>query len=644
MRKVNLVIIIILAILSIIIITNLQPRLENQPNDITKNDKNNLYTIGRAKATQELTKIQPEQDQYPPQLHSPLYENPVPMPGPVNTAGAEDSPFILPCGCDFYFVFVPDVRIPPEKQLIDGASGIYRTKKVNGVWQEPERVILNDDVSLDGCHFIQGDKMWFCSVRSGNYREVDLYTAQLVEGKWSNWHNVGEHLNVKLQVGEMHLSSDGTELYFHSNIEGGKGGVDIWVTRLIHGEWQEVENLEAVNTFENEGMPFLNQAGDELWFNRPYLGSPAIYVTKKIEGVWQEPELIISQFAGEPTLDEQGNIYFVHHYYKDGVMLEADIYVSNRKPTVTPVDIVNKPAEGYSLGALPIPYEDQNIEEAYEAASETCQLVPVWGKPSPFWQKAQDLRGNWGNIFVDKLIRGNGMAPLLHFSFMDKNLTVSSPPDTVGSLSSREWRQQYKRSVIEALEVTKPLYLSLGNEVNRWYEKYGWDGENGFKHWVSLYEEIYEDVKTLSPETKVFCTFSREIVSENREADMNVLDYLNPDKLDILVLTSYPHSLQGINHPSDLPRNYYAKVGEKLPSKTLGFSEIMWPSMTQFGGEQAQTNFIQQLDGELLNGLELEFIMWSWLTDLDEGDYTGLIHRNGAEKQAYQAWKSLSEK
>jgi hypothetical protein len=41
--------------------------------------------------------------------------------------------------------------------------------------------------------------------------------------------------------------------------------------------------------------------------------------------------LIISQFAGEPTLDAEGNLYFVHHFYLDGKQIEADIYVAYRK-------------------------------------------------------------------------------------------------------------------------------------------------------------------------------------------------------------------------------------------------------------------------------------------------------------------------
>jgi len=39
------------------------------------------------------------------------------------------------------------------------------------------------------------------------------------------------------------------------------------------------------------------------------------------------------------------------------------------------------------------------------------------------------------------------------------------------------------------VEASKPKYLSVGNEVNRWLEAYGLEGPNGFENWVSLYEE-----------------------------------------------------------------------------------------------------------------------------------------------------------
>jgi hypothetical protein len=61
------------------------------------------------------------------------------------------------------------------------------------------------------------------------------------------------------------------------------------------------------------------------------MGTPGIFRSVMNDRTWGQPELIVSQFAGEPTLDDAGNLYFVHHYYEDGVMIEADIYVAYRK-------------------------------------------------------------------------------------------------------------------------------------------------------------------------------------------------------------------------------------------------------------------------------------------------------------------------
>lgn len=52
-----------------------------------------------SKIPADIVKRTPETDQYPPILHSDEYYEPVPMPYPISTAGAEDSPFILPHIC-----------------------------------------------------------------------------------------------------------------------------------------------------------------------------------------------------------------------------------------------------------------------------------------------------------------------------------------------------------------------------------------------------------------------------------------------------------------------------------------------------------------------------------------------------------------
>ena len=277
----------------------------------------------------DISKRGPDTDQHPPMLHSDEFQSPVPMPGPVNTAGAEDSPFILPDGNTMYFFFTPDVRVLPEKQLLDDVTGVWVSRKVGGAWNEPERVWLQKPgkLALDGAVCIQGTEMWFASAREG-YNGVNMFTAELVGGEWKNWEYSGDRLMKELEIGEVHIR--GNDLYFHSPRAGGKGDYDIWVTTRTGDSWSEPVNIEAVNTGGMDGFPFISQDGNEMWFTRTHLGTPGIFRSAKVGGEWDEPELVVSQFAGEPTLDNAGNLYFVHHYYEDGVMIEADIYVAYR--------------------------------------------------------------------------------------------------------------------------------------------------------------------------------------------------------------------------------------------------------------------------------------------------------------------------
>lgn len=278
----------------------------------------------------DAVKVSPETDLYPPQLHSGAWEEPVPLPAPVNTAGAEDSPFITPDGKTLYFFFTPDPQVPVQDQLTDGATGIYVSRKADGGWGEAQRVILQDPdkLALDGCHFVQDDVIWFCSAREG-YQGMHWFTAEYREGAWTNWQQVD--FDPAYEVGELHISADGGALYFHSSRPGGKGGYDLWVSRKVQGEWGEPENLAALNSAENDGWPYLSQDGSVLWFLRTYQGTPALFRSQKGEDGWGEPQLILSQFAGEPSLDNEGNLYFVHHFYEDGQMIEADIYLAEKK-------------------------------------------------------------------------------------------------------------------------------------------------------------------------------------------------------------------------------------------------------------------------------------------------------------------------
>jgi len=278
-------------------------------------------------------KLTADDDPHPPQLHDDRFTQPIPVPGQINTAGAEDSPFVTPPGDVMYFFFTPAIAQSPEEELVGGVAGIYRSRFESGGWTEPERVQLARPgvPALDGCPFFQDGVLWFCSARQGNNRGVDFWIARQEGAGFADPQNAGEQLNATYQIGEMHLAPDGSDLYFHSNAPGGAGGVDIWVSHRDGESWSQPVNLAAVNTAVDEGWPFISADGRELWFTRTYEGSPAIFRSTRSGNAWDAPELVVSQFAGEPTLDAAGNLYFVHHYLIDGELVEADLYVASRK-------------------------------------------------------------------------------------------------------------------------------------------------------------------------------------------------------------------------------------------------------------------------------------------------------------------------
>lgn len=280
----------------------------------------------------DAAKCGPADDLHPPTVHLAEYQPPVPVPGLLNSAGAEDSPFISPDGRRMLFFFTPDVRVPPEKQLLDGVTGIYEAALGRSGWGSVRRVRLipEGQLALDGAPCIAGNTLWFCSARAGNHRGVDMWKADRQGEGWTHFRNAGARLNREMKIGEVHaVGSD--DLYFHSDRRGGAGGLDLWRTRLKDGVWQDPVNIAEVNTPDNEGWPYVSGNGRELWFTRTYRGMPAIYRSLRRGDHWSSPELVVSQFAGEPTLDRAGNLYFVHHYYRAGRMIEADIYVARRR-------------------------------------------------------------------------------------------------------------------------------------------------------------------------------------------------------------------------------------------------------------------------------------------------------------------------
>ena len=292
--------------------------------------------LTRAETLEGIVKVDPADDVYPPLLSADLageFEDPVPFEGPVNSAGAEDSPYWV-AGQGLYFFFTPDPQIDVTMQVLDGVTGLWWSEGGDG---EPERVKLAErsGESMDGCGAYQDGQLWFCSIREGNHNEIDWWIAACDGAACDEPDNAGEAVNVELMPGELHLHGD--ELWFGSDRDGGQGGQDLWMATRDGDGWSAAENPGApVNNEATQMMPVLSSDGSELWWNgtsNQGMPGPAVWRSVWTDGAWGEPQEVVYSFAGEPTLTDDGDVIFVHHYYTEGPgeMLEADLYNARRR-------------------------------------------------------------------------------------------------------------------------------------------------------------------------------------------------------------------------------------------------------------------------------------------------------------------------
>lgn len=296
---------------------------------------------GEGQANQQLSSPSPDAilqtDKNPPVLHVEDWETPQPLPAPIDRDGDELAPFITLAGDELYFFYNTDLSVSEAKRALDGISGIYYSKKVDRVWSEPEKVVLSEENALDSCVYTDGQTLWFCSKRDGNYKEEgDLYTASRVDGIWQNWRNAGEQLNIDYDVSEVNLSADQNTMIFSAFRYGGFGLMDLWQTRRVGEGWSEPVNLgDVINSTEIEDYPFLSEDGLELWFTSfSRLGYPGFAIFRSIwqDGAWGEPQEIISNNVSEVSIDRAGNLYFAHFFFnEEEELLGSKVYVAVKK-------------------------------------------------------------------------------------------------------------------------------------------------------------------------------------------------------------------------------------------------------------------------------------------------------------------------
>lgn len=196
-----------------------------------------------------------------------------------------------------------------------------------------------------------------------------------------------------------------------------------------------------------------------------------------------------------------------------------------------------------------------------------------------------------------------------------------------------------KRAVYWAAHKYQPEYLAFGSEINL----YQTSKPKDFQQFSTLYQTIYQEIKTKYPDITMFTTFQYEDLqnlqgwrAKSHPAQWSLLYQFFPH-VDAIAISTYPSFVFPTDQP--LPDNYYLKLKNYAGSKPIiiaesGFASESLPTNTKLptgftksesyfqGSPSGQSAFLEKIKLEAKE-LDLELFLYLFATDTDwlTGEY-----------------------
>jgi hypothetical protein len=209
-------------------------------------------------------------------------------------------------------------------------------------------------------------------------------------------------------------------------------------------------------------------------------------------------------------------------------------------------------------------------------------------------------------------------------------------------------RASYIASIQDLAAKYKPQYLGMGIEINILAEY----SMGNFNDFVDLFNDAYDSIKSVSPNTQVFTIFELEHLKGLRgglfggkndpsQAQWDLLAQFN--KIDLIALSVYPGIIYST--PAEIPDNYISEVLEHT-DKPIAITESGWfreaPTGWSPSTEASQIEFINRMFA-ILPDPEPKFIVWSFLYDQGTDPIFGMMGLLTSTQQtsaAWEAWKA----
>jgi outer membrane protein OmpA-like peptidoglycan-associated protein len=246
---------------------------------------------------------------------------------------------------------------------------------------------------------------------------MGIYSADLVDGKWTNVKPSNLN-NADYIVYHPSLSQDGKKLYFSSDMPGGFGGTDIYVSDVnADGSLGTPKNLgNILNTEGNESFPFIHSEEGTLYFSSDdHVGAGLLDVFAAVKD--QNDNIVNVINLGEPINSEKDDFAYylspngLEGYIssnRDAGMGGDDIYAFTRIPPLTLKGRIFDAINGEPVAGAKVILARKNGEEiayfiteadgAYEHLIERDKEFVLKGSK----EKYQDVQKEFNSMGLEK--------------------------------------------------------------------------------------------------------------------------------------------------------------------------------------------------------------------------------------------------
>jgi outer membrane protein OmpA-like peptidoglycan-associated protein len=180
------------------------------------------------------------------------------------------------------------VDFPNDKKVME-------TTREDEFWTKPR--VINSEIGMVGETYpvslsYDGKELYLVHEY---YSHSDILMSTYENGSWTEAQELGGNINGRTSETHASISRDGNKLYFTSDIRGGMGSFDIYVsTKNGKEKWGVPENLgPVINTKYEEHTPFISSNDSVLFFSsqghKSMGGIDVFYSVLGPDGTWGEP-------------------------------------------------------------------------------------------------------------------------------------------------------------------------------------------------------------------------------------------------------------------------------------------------------------------------------------------------------------------